>query len=449
MEVRASELWEKILKIFEKTGTVNDVEYNMYFKNTEAADLSNGTLLLNCNSSLVKDAMEKYKNEIEETINDIFIVSNEKIKAVFNIKVKEQIQDSTFRIREHRNKMKTGLNIRNRLDNFIVGDNSKMAFNACLAVIENDIPVYNPLFIYGGSGLGKTHLMQAVGNAILEKSPEKRVFYCTTEEFTNEYITAIREGRIKSFRDNFRGLDVLLLDDIQFFEKIFARGGGDTEEEFFHTFNKLQESGKQIIMISDRYPKDIKNLSKRLESRFVSGLSAEIQQPGYETRKAILENIVETKNIEIDDNILEYIADSVSSNVRELEGILTLITARAKLLNERITLQQVQDELANRIRSQQSKITAEKIIEIVSQEYAIPVSEMKARKKKQEIVDARQKAMFLIKDILDLNLTTIGGLFGGKDHSTVISSIRKIESRMEESAVFKKELDRIKQKIVQ
>ena len=449
MEVSASELWEKILKIFEKTGTVNDVEYNMYFKNTEAADLSNGTLLLNCNSSLVKDAMEKYKNEIEETINDIFIVSNEKIKTVFNIKVKEQIQDSTFRIREHRNKMKTGLNIRNRLDNFIVGDNSKMAFNACLAVIENDIPVYNPLFIYGGSGLGKTHLMQAVGNAILEKSPEKRVFYCTTEEFTNEYITAIREGRIKSFRDNFRGLDVLLLDDIQFFEKIFARGGGDTEEEFFHTFNKLQESGKQIIMISDRYPKDIKNLSKRLESRFVSGLSAEIQQPGYETRKAILENIVETKNIEIDDNILEYIADSVSSNVRELEGILTLITARAKLLNERITLQQVQDELANRIRSQQSKITAEKIIEIVSQEYAIPVSEMKARKKKQEIVDARQKAMFLIKDILDLNLTTIGGLFGGKDHSTVISSIRKIESRMEESAVFKKELDRIKQKIVQ
>ena len=185
MEVSASELWEKILKIFEKTGTVNDVEYNMYFKNTEAADLSNGTLLLNCNSSLVKDAMEKYKNEIEETINDIFIVSNEKIKAVFNIKVKEQIQDSTFRIREHRNKMKTGLNIRNRLDNFIVGDNSKMAFNACLAVIENDIPVYNPLFIYGGSGLGKTHLMQAVGNAILEKSPEKRVFYCTTEEFTN------------------------------------------------------------------------------------------------------------------------------------------------------------------------------------------------------------------------------------------------------------------------
>ena len=201
-------------------------------------------------------------------------------------------------------------------------------------------------------------------------------------------------------------------------------------------------------MISDRYPQDIKNLSKRLESRFISGLSTEISEPGYETRKAILENIVEIKNIEIDDNILEYIAESVSSNVRELEGILTLINARAKLLNEKITLQQVQDELSTRMRSQQSKITAEKIIEIVSQEYSIPVSEMKARKKKQEIVDARQTAMFLIKNILDLNLTTIGGLFGGKDHSTVISSIRKIEGKIEENIAFKKELDRIKQKIV-
>ena len=201
-------------------------------------------------------------------------------------------------------------------------------------------------------------------------------------------------------------------------------------------------------MISDRYPQDIKNLSKRLESRFISGLSTEILEPGYETRKAILENIVEIKNIEIDDNILEYIVESVSSNVRELEGILTLINARAKLLNEKITLQQVQDELSTRMRSQQSKITAEKIIEIVSQEYSIPVSEMKARKKKQEIVDARQTAMFLIKNILDLNLTTIGGLFGGKDHSTVISSIRKIEGKIEENIAFKKELDRIKQKIV-
>lgn len=453
MDINASNLWDKILKIFKNNKSIEGMDYNFYFKNIKADDFSNNILSLNCNSPLMKKEMEKYKNEIEETLNDIFILSNEKIHIVFKIKKEEEQGEISYRIKEHRStnqnsSMKTGLNIRNRLDNFIVGDNSRMAYNACLAVLENETPVYNPLFIYGGSGLGKTHLMQAVGNAILERNPEKRVLYTTTEEFSNEFIAAIKEGRIKNFRDTFRNLDVLLLDDIQFFERIFGRGMGDTEEEFFHTFNKLQESGKQIIMISDRYPQDIKNLSKRLESRFISGLSAEIQEPGYETRKAILENIVEIKNIKIDDNILEYIAESVSSNVRELEGILTLINARAKLLNEKITLQQVQDELSTRMRSQQSKITAEKIIEIVSQEYSIPVSEMKARKKKQEIVDARQTAMFLIKNILDLNLTTIGGLFGGKDHSTVISSIRKIEGKIEENIAFKKELDRIKQKIV-
>ena len=441
-------LWEKVKKTMKRK--ISEGEFELFFENVKAEKIEDNIFTLTCNSKLIKESVEKYRSQMEEIVE---IVTDEEITMKFEVKKQDVMlyQNEVHRLpKETREKapIHTGLNPRHRLDNFVVGENSRLAYNACLAVVKNPT-VYNPLFIFGSSGLGKTHLMQAVGNAILEKDPTKRVYYSTSEEFANEFFKVLNSGRIQHFRDTFRALDVLLLDDIQFFEKVFGRGEGTVEEEFFHTFNKLQESGKQIIMISDRYPKDIKNLSKRLESRFVSGLSVEIQQPGYETRKAILENIVETKNIEIDDNILEYIADSVSSNVRELEGILTLITARAKLLNERITLQQVQDELANRIRSQQSKITAEKIIEIVSQEYAIPVSEMKARKKKQEIVDARQKAMFLIKDILDLNLTTIGGLFGGKDHSTVISSIRKIESRMEESAVFKKELDRIKQKIVQ
>ena len=263
MEVSASELWEKILKIFEKTGTVNDVEYNMYFKNTEAADLSNGTLLLNCNSSLVKDAMEKYKNEIEETINDIFIVSNEKIKAVFNIKVKEQIQDNTFRIREHRNKMKTGLNIRNRLDNFIVGDNSKMAFNACLAVIENDIPVYNPLFIYGGSGLGKTHLMQAVGNEIMQQYPDKVVIYLPATKLIEEIVNALRSNKMDAFHRKIAKIDVLLIDDVQ-----FLAGKDKTQEVLHDIFNDFQMRKKQIILSSDRPPKELSQIEPRLKSRF-------------------------------------------------------------------------------------------------------------------------------------------------------------------------------------
>ena len=291
--------------------------------------------------------------------------------------------------------------------------------------------------------------MQAVGNAILEKRPDKRVFYVTSEEFSNEYYKVIREHRIEAFRDNFRNLDVLLLDDIQFFEKIFAQGEGKVQEEFFHTFNKLQESGKQIIMISDRYPKDIKNLSERLETRFVQGVTIEMQRPGYETRMQILENFTEMKKIKIEKNILEYIADNVSSNVRELEGVLTTIIARASLLNENITLEQAQDELANRVKTQKAKITAEKIIEVVSQEFTISVSDMKSKKRQAEIVNARQIAMFILKEMLDLNLTSIGGLFGGRDHSTVISSIRKIEEKIVEDKIFKNQIDRIKQSITQ
>ena len=446
MEMSASKLWEKILKIIKKR--INEVEYNTFFKNVEAEEISDDTLKLICSTNLVKKNIEKYKEQIEEIIE---IITDEEMKAVFEVKVQDIVQNNSYRFSENRSdrteRLNTGLNEKNRLENFVVGENSKLAFNACLAVVENEMPVYNPLLIYGGSGLGKTHLIQAVGNAIVEKYPYKKVFYSTSEEFSNTFFQMLQKGEIQEFRDVFRSLDVLLLDDIQFFEKVFGKGGGTIEEEFFHTFNKLQELGKQIIMISDRYPKDIKNLSKRMESRFLSGLSVEMQQPGFETRVAILKNYAVVRNIEIDDNILEYIADTVDTNVREMEGMLTSMSARSKLLNEKITLHQVQDELANRIRKQRAEITAEKIIETVSVEYDVPVTDMKSKKRQKKIVNARQIAMFLLKNRLDLNLTTIGGLFGGKDNSTVISSIRKVEGKMEESKVFKGEIDRLKQNI--
>ena len=449
MEERASKLWKKIQKICKDSVSEND--YNMYFRNVEASYFSDKTLTLTCKNSLVKAGIEKYRKKIEDAGE---IIYDESIDAVFELtKVAEPFYSETYKIQEYKNKIKTGLNPKNRLDNFVIGDNSKLAFEACVAVVnsvsEKNEPAYNPLFIYGSSGLGKTHLMQAVGNAIIERRPDKKVYYITSEEFSNEYYRVLREHRIEEFRDSFRSLDVLLLDDIQFFEKIFAQGEGKVQEEFFHTFNKLQESGKQIIMISDRYPKDIKNLSERLETRFVQGFSLEMQRPGYETRMAILQNFSKENKIIIDKNILEYIADTVSSNVRELEGVLTTLIARASLLNERVTLQQAQIELSNRMKSQKAKITAEKIIDIVSVEYSIEISDMKSKKKQADIVNARQIAMYLLKDILDLNLTTIGGLFGGRDHSTVISSIRKIEGKIEDETVFKNEIDRMKQRITQ
>ena len=347
---------------------------------------------------------------------------------------------------------KSSLNPKYTFESFVIGNSNSFAHAAALAIAENPAKDYNPFFMYGGVVLGKTHLMQAVGNAILLENPNKRVLYSSSENFSNEYISSLRAGHfsnnqiqnVQNFRDKFRTLDVLLIDDIQFFERVFGQGTGSVEEEFFHTFNALQEQGKQIIMSSDRLPKEIKNLSSRLESRFISGLSVEVQQPDYETRVAILQNIANERRALIPNEVLEYIATSINSNVRELEGVINGIMARANLLRLPYTLELAQEELINKIKKQQTKITAEKIISVVSNHYSISIEDMKAKKKQKEIVQARQVAMFLLKEKLDMNLTTIGGHFGGKDHSTVISSIRKIEEAIKEEFLFNINLHTIK-----
>ena len=442
-------LWEKIKKIMKKRD--NEGEFELFFENVEATKLEESIFTLTCNSKLIKENMEKYKSQMEEIIE---IVTDEEVTINFEIKkqdvmsYKPETHSFPKETMEKASLVHTGLNPKHRLDNFVVGENSKLAYNACLAVVKNPT-VYNPLFIFGSSGLGKTHLMQAVGNAILENDPSKRVYYSNSEEFANEFFKVLNSGRIQHFRDTFRALDVLLLDDIQFFEKVFGRGEGTVEEEFFHTFNKLQELGKQIIMISDKSPKEIKNLSKRLESRFLSGLTVEIQSPGYETRMMILKNMAKAQGIEIDDSILEYISDSLDTNVRELEGTLTNLNARAKLLDEEITLELVQEMLMHNVKREQSKVTAKKVIEMISAQYGVSVTDMKSKKRQKKIVETRQIAMYLLKnnDELDLSLTAIGGLFGGKDHSTVISSIRKIDKKTKEDAMFKKEIESLNKKI--
>ena len=442
-------LWEKIKKIMKKR--VNEGEFELFFENVEATKLEESVFTLTCNSKLIKENMEKYKSQMEEIIE---IVTDKEVTINFEIKkqdvmsYKPETHSFPKETMEKASLVHTGLNPKHRLDNFVVGENSKLAYNACLAVVKNPT-VYNPLFIFGSSGLGKTHLMQAVGNAILENDPSKRVYYSTSEEFANEFFKVLNSGRIQHFRDTFRALDVLLLDDIQFFEKVFGRGEGTVEEEFFHTFNKLQELGKQIIMISDKSPKEIKNLSKRLESRFLSGLTVEIQSPGYETRMMILKNMAKAQGIEIDDSILEYISDSLDTNVRELEGTLTNLNARAKLLDEQITLELVQEMLMHNVKREQSKVTAKKVIEMISAQYGVSVTDMKSKKRQKKIVETRQIAMYLLKnnDELDLSLTAIGGLFGGKDHSTVISSIRKIDKKTKEDVAFKKEIEALNKKI--
>ena len=451
--IDAQDLWKNIAKILKMQ--ISDTDFNTFFFNIEANKIEGKTLLLNIESNLLKTNIEsKYKEKIEELLK---ILSNDMITNFgFNIK-KEDIKFDNYYTIVSEQRYINNLNPKSRFDNYVVGKNNELAKAACLAVAENSGVVYNPLLIYGGSGLGKTHLMQAVGNAILLENPNKRVLYSSSENFSNEYISSLRAGHfsnnqiqnVQNFRDKFRTLDVLLIDDIQFFERVFGQGTGSVEEEFFHTFNALQEQGKQIIMSSDRLPKEIKNLSSRLESRFISGLSVEVQQPDYETRVAILQNIANERRALIPNEVLEYIATSINSNVRELEGVINGIMARANLLRLPYTLELAQEELVNKIKKQQSKITAEKIISVVSNHYSISIEDMKAKKKQKEIVQARQVAMFLLKEKLDMNLTTIGGHFGGKDHSTVISSIRKIEEAIKEEFLFKKEIEGLRQKIVE
>ncbi len=452
--IDARDLWGNITKILKMQ--INETEFSTFFLNIEADKIEENKLLLNIESNLLKTNIEsKYKSKIEELLK---ILSNEEINSVvFNLKKEEIKFDNYYTIVSEQQKHINNLNPKSRFDNYVVGKNNELAKAACLAIAENDSIVYNPLLIYGGSGVGKTHLMQAVGNAILKKNPTKRILYSSSENFSNEYISSLRAGHfsnnqiqnVQNFRDKFRTLDVLLIDDIQFFERVFGQGTGSVEEEFFHTFNALQEQGRQIIMSSDRLPKEIKNLSSRLESRFISGLSVEVQQPDYETRVAILQSIANERRALIPNEVIEYIASSINSNVRELEGVINGIMARANLLRLPYTLELAKEELANKIKKQQSKITADKIISVVSNYYNISVEDMKAKKKQKEIVYARQVAMFLLKEKLDMNLTAIGGHFGGKDHSTVISSIRKIENSIKEEFSLKKEIEGIRQKIVE
>ena len=450
--VDPSILWEKVTKIIDYQ--IDKTEYNTYIRPVSVSEFRDSTLYIWVESSFMKEKLEqKFKSMILEILNDILMLGEGKtINVVFQLKEKEEKFDNFFEIVNTQKRMINNLNQRYRFENFVVGKGNELANAACIAISENPGYVYNPLLIYGGSGLGKTHLMHAVGNAILDRDSNKKVLYCTSEQFNNEFINSLRAGQfanVQNFRDKFRTLDVLLIDDIQFFEKVFGQGTGSVEEEFFHTFNTLQELGKQIIMSSDRLPKEIRNLSKRIESRFESGLSVDVQKPDFETRLAILKNLADSKNVIISDEVLEFIASSISSNIRELDGALTRVIARSTLLRKAITLQLVQEDLADLFKNQQSKITANKIINTVSGYYSISSEEMKGKKRQQEITNARQIAMFLLKDQLDLNLTTIGGLFGGRDHSTVISSIRKIESRLKEEVPFKKEIENLKQKIIE
>ena len=359
-----------------------------------------------------------------------------------NIKNKKNITSKPQPVKgDHSN-----LNPNYTFDTFVVGNNNRFAQSASLAVAESPGESYNPLYIYGGPGLGKTHLMHSIGHFIIDQKPETKVIYVTSEEFTNEVIESIRNGNASSmtkFRDKYRTADVLMIDDIQ-----FIIGKESTQEEFFHTFNALQTQGKQIILTSDKPPKEMETLEERIRSRFEWGLMADIGMPDYETRMAILRKKADADNFNIGDDVLNYIATNIKSNIRELEGALNKLLAFNNLERTEITMEIAERELANIITPDKPReITPQLIIEVVSEHYHISVDQMISKNRSSDIAKPRQIAMYLCKNMTSNSLDVIGSLLGGRDHSTIIHGIKKVTEEYESNETVRNTIETIKKKI--
>jgi chromosomal replication initiator protein len=334
------------------------------------------------------------------------------------------------------------LNPKYVFDEFVVGNNSRMTYAACMAVSERPAQVYNPVFIYGGVGLGKTHLMQAIGHVVLKSHPTARVHYSSAESFMNEMIMAIRQANGHEFRTRYRNVDLLLIDDVQ-----FLAGKDGTQEEFFHTFNALHGANRQIVVTSDRPPKEIPSLEERLVSRFEWGLITDIQPPDYETRLAILRKKVERENILIPDDVLGLIADSVKSNIRELEGSLVKLLVHASVYKNGVTLDMARDVLKDFVKSTPRKTSISVIQKVVSQHYRVPVESMRSKVRTARLAFPRQVAIYLARDLTSASLAQIGQRFGGRDHTTVIHACQKISDMIERDVALRSTIGQLRKEL--
>ncbi|RSK25435.1 chromosomal replication initiator protein DnaA, partial [Bacillus sp. HMF5848] len=335
------------------------------------------------------------------------------------------------------------LNSKYTFDTFVIGQGNRFAHAASLAVAEAPAKAYNPLFIYGGVGLGKTHLMHAIGHYVLEHNPAAKVVYLSSEKFTNEFINSIRDNKTVDFRNKYRSVDVLLIDDIQ-----FLAGKEQTQEEFFHTFNTLHEESKQIVISSDRPPKEIPTLEDRLRSRFEWGLITDITPPDLETRIAILRKKAKADGLDIPNEVMLYIANQIDSNIRELEGALIRVVAYSSLINKDINADLASDALKDIIPSSKPRvITIQDIQKVVSQHFNVKVEELKAKKRTRTIVEPRQVAMYLSRELTDASLPKIGEEFGGRDHTTVIHAHEKISKKLESDPNFQRTFKEIQSQL--
>ncbi|BDF02939.1 chromosomal replication initiator protein DnaA [[Clostridium] hylemonae] len=454
------EKWQEIIEHLRIEHELSNVSFSTWIQPLKVYDVIDSTvfILVNMNAS-VEYIEKKYLlplkvciAEITGTEYEIVFLSedDDRIDEIQNMAIEASQKKKTKSAAE-----KAGLNPKYTFDTFVVGGNNNFAHAASLAVAESPGEVYNPLFLYGGVGLGKTHLMHSIAHFILEKSPKKKVLYVTSETFTNELIDALKNGKtagnesaMSKFRDKYRNNDVLLIDDIQ-----FIIGKESTQEEFFHTFNHLHTSGKQIIISSDKPPKDIETLEARLRTRFEWGLIADISAPNYETRMAILQKKIELDKLEkynIPQDVIEYIATNIKTNIRELEGSLNKLIALYKLNNNatQIDITLASEALKDIISSKNNReVTPELILDIVSEHFGVSIADLKSNKRNADISNPRQIAMYLIRSMTDTPLKSIGIFLGGKDHSTVKHGVDKITKEVTTDETLSNTVSIIKKKI--
>lgn len=435
-------IWNEVLNLIKVELT--EVSFNTWLKTVEPVSISHGEVILAAPNDFTKGILVgRYLNLIK---NAFIQVTEEEFDIQFIIPGEENFDmGQTVPQDLHENNQRSQLNPKYTFDSFVIGNSNRFAHAASLAVAEAPAKAYNPLFIYGGVGLGKTHLMHAIGHYILSQNPNSKVVYVSSEKFTNELINSIREYKNEEFRNKYRNIDVLLVDDIQ-----FIAGKEGTQEEFFHTFNALHESNKQIIISSDRPPKEIPTLEDRLRSRFEWGLITDIQPPDLETRIAILRKKANVENIIVDDNVMHYIAKQIQSNIRELEGALIRVVAYSSLTNSEVTEELAEEALKDILSNAKTReITVDLIKEYISKSFNIKLEDFSSKKRTRAIAYPRQIAMYLTRELTDLSLPKIGDEFGGRDHTTVIHAYDKIVDDLKSDVNFKRKLEGVVKKIKQ
>jgi chromosomal replication initiator protein len=440
------EIWQSVLAQIQLN--ISRANFATWFKDTKVLDIKEGQAVILVPNSFAKEWLEnkyhksifKILHNLNEGIKDIkYIVNKTDVKTLPRAPIieTEQLEFQEFKVDKE-----SSLNPRYTFDNFVIGPFNELAQAAALAISEKPGSVYNPLFIYGGVGLGKTHLLQAIGNEVLKNYPLKKVKYTSSEKFTSGVVSSIRNHDMENFKAKYQEIDILIIDDVQ-----FLAGKEKTQEEFFHIFNSLYEKNRQIILSSDRPPKSISALAERLRSRFEGGMIADIGYPDFETRMAILKTKAEERKIILQENIFEYLATNIQRNIRELEGALNRLIIYQKMNKQSPDLDSVKSLLKNILFSPTKVVTPKKIIEAVAEFYDLKEKDLLDSCRKKEIVRPRQVAMYLFRTELKSSFPFIGRRFGGKDHTTAIYACEKVRKEVEKNQTLAEEINLIRQKV--